>query len=245
MRDKLSNLQSSTTTTSSRSSRHAGSISLVAPSQHPLPQRPDWAANNVPYQISAAGRQSSFGSAGSGGTPDFPPLARFAGTATYAEPMQVERAKTRPPNGSAWTGPTPITSQIASPVSPRSSMMKTPGPLVPSPRTPAGPPPTTSRTDDASPAAADISNEGSDELEFPRRGPSLSSSQTLFDPSAPTSTTAKTEAAGPIDESNMLPEDVIEAKLAAISLREGVTIGPPPNRQNGAAPSYAKIVKRD
>lgn len=150
----------------------------------------------------------------------------------------MEKARTRPANGTVWTSP----AAAPSPVSPRSNMMRTPGPLVPSPKTPAGSSLITPSTGDT----PDISG-GSDDLEFPGRGPSLSSSQTLFDPSAPIA--VQPEPAPPsvaaIDETAMSPEEVIEAKLAAISLREGVTIGPPPPKQNGAAPSYARIVKRD
>jgi hypothetical protein len=49
----------------------------------------------------------------------------------------------------------------------------------------------------------------------------------------------------------MSVEDEIEAKLAAVSLKEGVVIGPPPNRNQLTGgygqipPSYAKIVRRD
>jgi hypothetical protein len=39
-----------------------------------------------------------------------------------------------------------------------------------------------------------------------------------------------------------IPAEVIEAKLAAISIKEGVTIGPPANKK---VASYAKIVRRD
>jgi hypothetical protein len=42
-----------------------------------------------------------------------------------------------------------------------------------------------------------------------------------------------------------IPSEVIEAKLAAISLKEGVVIGPPVVKMNGKPASYAKIVRRD
>lgn len=229
----------------------------MPPSQHPLPQRPDWAANNIPYQITAAGRQASVGSIGSSSTSEFPPLGRN-GVGTAAEPMQVERAKTRlSGSGPAWNGATvdsPISNsngvaaspQTHAPQSPRSSMMRTPAPLVPSPKTPAGPAALSPRSALGSVTADD---RAIDEQDFPRRVPSINSSQTLFDPSAPASqppsASRPASTAPPVEESGMTPEDVIEAKLAAISIREGVTIGPPPNKQHGPAPSYARIVKRD
>jgi hypothetical protein len=89
--------------------------------------------------------------------------------------------------------------------------------------------------------------------DFPRRPPPINSTQTLYNPSAPTpsrpqSTKPPLPAKINVNEEDMvpgrIPEDVIEAKLAAISLKEGVTIGPPPSKA-GKVASYAKIVRRD
>lgn len=220
---------------------------------------------------------------GSPSTNDFPPLARNGNdnTGTHAEPMQVERAKTRPSGSSAWNGvgPKPLgqigiggTSSSSpahemSPTSPRANMLRTPAPLVPSPKTPMGAsalsPNSAGLTHTGSGDAAHTHAHSDRENDFPRRAPSMNSSQTLFDPSAsvptPTSATSASRPGStvpvpvPIDESSMSPEEIIEAKLAAISLREGVVIGPPPSKENGngngtpngPAPSYARIVKRD
>jgi hypothetical protein len=88
--------------------------------------------------------------------------------------------------------------------------------------------------------------------DFPRRAPSMNSSQTLYDPSAPTPSsrpestkTVPIEVIGETTTPGMIPQDIIEAKLAEVSLREGVEIGPPPSKTYGPAPSYAKIVRRD
>ena len=93
---------SSATTTSSRSSRKTTSIPVQQPlpGQHQLPQRPDWAADNVPYHPSPIPMPGGLAPS----TPnvsDFPPLLRHG---TNAEPMQVERVKTRAPSGTVWNG---------------------------------------------------------------------------------------------------------------------------------------------
>lgn len=182
--------------------------------------------------------------------------------------MQVERVKARS-NGTAWNGdgPRPLSqggpspSSEMSPTSPRSKMPRTPGPLVPSPKTPAGPSTISPIAPGPSAERGGVPVEEA-ETDFPRRVPVSSSSQTLFDPSVSVSASAPPSALTsgpvesgvsrpnstlPIDESTLSPEDLIEAKLAAVSLREGVTIGPPASKQNGSgpAPSYARIVKRD
>lgn len=91
--------QSPASTASSRSSRRASSIHIQPPlpGQHPLPQRPDWAANNVPYHPSP-------GVAVEPSTSEFPPLHRGV-PVTNAEPMQVEKIKLKPTNGTTvWNG---------------------------------------------------------------------------------------------------------------------------------------------
>lgn len=48
------------------------------------------------------------------------------------------------------------------------------------------------------------------------------------------------------DGADMSPEDIIEAKLQALSFSTGMAIGPPPVRAApGSGPSYAKVVRRD
>lgn len=65
-------------------------------------------------------------------------------------------------------------------------------------------------------------------------------------PSSPGVNQDDTAFAGEADRGQGLlsPEEVIEAKLAAVSLSAGVSIGPPPSKQPQTA-SYAKIVQRD
>ncbi|KLT43978.1 hypothetical protein CC85DRAFT_284019 [Cutaneotrichosporon oleaginosum] len=100
---RRSGRQSPASTTSSRSSRRASSIQIQQPQpgQHPLPPRPDWAANNVPYHPSSAPHPGAEPS-----TSDFPPLHRGAQAPAFrAEPMQIEKVKMRPsPAGTAWNG---------------------------------------------------------------------------------------------------------------------------------------------
>lgn len=168
-------------TTSSRSSRQASSIHIQQPlpGQHPLPQRPDWAANNVPYHPSPMPLQPG---AGEPSTSDFPPLHRGA-TAMAAEPMQIEKVKMRPPpSGTVWNGtsargiqhpnhgttgsqPEMTTPQQLSPVicAPTVSILPNPN----QPTTPVQPLPPVDLDPD-----------------FPRRVPS-SRTPSLYDPSAP------------------------------------------------------------
>jgi hypothetical protein len=70
--------------------------------------------------------------------------------------------------------------------------------------------------------------------DFPRRPPNSSQ---LYNPN-PIPPITKPEEMIP----GKIPAEVIEAKLAAISIKEGVTIGPPANKK---VASYAKIVRRD
>ncbi|KAK4686727.1 hypothetical protein P7C73_g3394, partial [Tremellales sp. Uapishka_1] len=196
--------QSPASTTSSRSSRRTNPIQPTLPvpelGQHPLPQRPDWSANNVPYHPSPIPIPAS--------PTDFPPLQPRLGT--NAEPMQVERA--RASNGKPSTSPSvwnAAKAQQSQPISPA------PAPLQPSSR----------------------QHNMETDPDFPRRVPSTRSAPVLFDP-----VSARTVQSQPQPLKQMLPEDIIEAKLAAVSVSVGVSIGPPPGR---GAPSYAKIVRRE
>ncbi|OXH40208.1 hypothetical protein J005_00354 [Cryptococcus neoformans] len=256
--------QSSTTTTaSSHSSRRTSSINVPPPSQHQLPQRPDWAANNVPYHPSPIIPNPSVSDASAHrqavalgpNTAEFPPLLR---SGTAAEPMQVERAKIRPMNGGGvWNGATPSAS-MSGPL--------LPGQVVPSaePRVSILPGPR-AHSDTQIPQCQPQSN--NDDPDFPRRAPSKTV-PTLFDPSAPRLAAISQPASqgsrpsspsvnqddpafsGDTDpdpdrgQGLLSPEEVIEAKLAAVSLSAGVSIGPPPSKQPQTA-SYAKIVQRD
>jgi hypothetical protein len=88
------------------------------------------------------------------------------------------------------------------------------------------------------------------EEDFPRRPPP-SAPQALYNPSAPSQ--SRPQSTKPLAIEDMIlvpgkiPSEVIEAKLAAISLKEGVVIGPPVSKVNGNGKpaSYAKIVRRD
>lgn len=251
--------QSSTTTTaSSHSSRRTSSINVPPPSQHQLPQRPDWAANNVPYHPSPIIPNPSISDASAHqaialgpNTAEFPPLLR---SSTAAEPMQVERAKMRPMNGGGvWNGAAPSAS-MSNPL--------LPGQVVPSaePRVSILPCPRAHSDTQIPQCQPPQSN--NDDPDFPRRAP-CKTAPTLYDPSAPRLAVSQpvsqgsrpsspgvnqddTAFAGEADRGQGLlsPEEVIEAKLAAVSLSAGVSIGPPPSKQPQTA-SYAKIVQRD
>ncbi|WVO22062.1 uncharacterized protein IAS62_003386 [Cryptococcus decagattii] len=260
--------QSSTTTTaSSHSSRRTSSINVPPPSQHQLPQRPDWAANNVPYHPSPIIANPSVSDASSvhhhpaialgPNTAEFPPLLR---SSTAAEPMQVERAKMRPMNGNVWNGGVP-------PVEPRVSIL--PGPRAHTHTLSVNQTQTQTQTQIAQ-CQPQLNN---DDPDFPRRAPSKTAA-TLYDPSAPRPSISQSAAgvsqgsrpsspglnhggdaaaaavfSGDTDHGQGLlsPEEVIEAKLAAVSLSAGVSIGPPPSKQPQpqTVASYAKIVQRD
>ena len=221
-----SSSQSSVTTSSSRSSRRASSISVQqpSPSQHQLPQRPDWAANNIPYHPAPMPTMGS----GHPGTnvAEFPPLLR---NGTNAEPMQVERAKMRPPNMNAWNG-------VASRVNQSRPIQQGQSPVD------------TESQAQTYPTGAVSSRET--DPDFPRRVPAGRPTGTLFDPSSsspkcsPASAVSMPDSsvtAVSLGEGEMSVEDAIEAKLAALSVSSGIAIGPPPTK----APSYAKIVRRD
>ena len=98
------------------------------------------------------------------------------------------------------------------------------------------------------PATATIKQED----DFPRR-PTPSGPQALYNPSAPAPSLSRPQSTKPVLVVTMveemipgrIPSEVIEAKLAAISLKEGVVIGPPVAKVNGRPASYAKIVRRD
>lgn len=236
--------QSPASTASSRSSRRASSIHIQPPlpGQHPLPQRPDWAANNVPYHPSP-------GVTVEPSTSDFPPLLRGAAV-TNAEPMQIEKVKMVPPtNGTVWNGggarnitpmegpPSLITPQQSpsAPVLSHESVSILPNPMKaaePPQRAPSPPPISAYEVDP----------------DFPRRVPSTRA-PLLYDPGAPVSMTtlrqqrqpapspsASTRPSAPLSPpvtSTASDTEDVENKLA------DMTIGP---RQ---PPSYAKIVKRD
>jgi hypothetical protein len=169
---------------------------------------------------------------------DFPPLRQNF----YAVPMQVERAKHIPSNGTVWNGrATYPTAQQYNPP------QMNPRPHPQSGVAPPQPPPP-HRPGTSTPAPPDS------DPDFPRRVPSGRSAGTLFDPSGsasaakhspasatsvPDSTvTAVSSAVSSTVADGLSAEDQIEAKLRALSVSQGIAIGPPPK-------SYAKIVRRD
>ncbi|KAL1411536.1 hypothetical protein Q8F55_002497 [Vanrija albida] len=239
--------QSPASTTSSRSSRRASSIQITQPlpGQHPLPQRPDWAANNVPYHPSPLpppGHPHS-----DADTSDFPPLHRGSAATNAAEPMQVEKVKMRP-SASAWNGATrgqqpqhhhqvvpEPTPQPQSPLTPHAvpAISVFPNPISPKASTPV--------------ASHVVVVEA--DPDFPRRMPSART-PALYDPSAPSAPAraarvspapAPVPAAHAASSEVVATDEIIEARIAALNIK-GVSIGPPSTRQ---PPSYAKIVRRD
>jgi hypothetical protein len=180
-------------------------------------------------------------------TSDFPPLLR---NGTQAIPMQSERAKMNP-SGTVWNGAAvKALSHSANgsigpscPASPRTSTM---APMPP--RTPISAHPI-SHPVSITPLLQSPSNDF--DPDFPRRMPTGRSTGTLYDPSAPRpDSRADSINRVKLASTNvMTPEDVIEAKLAALSVSVGVSIGPPAAKSApsapGPAPSYAKIVRRD
>ncbi|OCF74551.1 hypothetical protein I204_04928 [Kwoniella mangroviensis CBS 8886] len=241
---------SSTTTTSSRSSRRTSSIQLAPPTsfQHQLPQRPDWAANNVPYHPSPLPDPITPNAA------EFPPLLR-QDQGTNAEPMQVERAKIKPPvgtglsGGSVWNGtmvknihhheqqqqPPQARMTIIPP--PSSTRIRTPGPVHPH---------------QADGAGVGIGGDP----DFPRRLPTKNQ-PVLYDPTLPRQHPNQHSRPSSVNtnKSNtntntMSAEEIIEAKLAQISINNGVPIGSAPtasatSSRGGDGKSYAKVVRRD
>jgi hypothetical protein len=154
----------------------------------------------------------------------------------------------RHPSGSAWSA--------AASTSPRVSISQPPAPaspIVPTQAAPSAPAPVPAPPVEPTTnmSAQTLNLGGSNDPDFPRRAPSMNSSQTLYDPSAPTSS-SRPESTKPVNVTvvedvtapGMIPVDIIEAKLAEVSLREGVEIGPPPVKTHGP-PSYAKIVRRE
>jgi hypothetical protein len=172
--------------------------------------------------------------------------------------MQVERTKMRPLNGTAWNGvKLGITSPISdhAVISPRMSVSAPVSavPTVPAPSTPREtniviPPVETTpqvsipistqntvKESKPKPTNGEPKSKSADE-DFPRRPPNSSQ---LYNPNPiPPTTKPAIEEMIP----GKIPAEVIEAKLAAISIKEGVTIGPPANKK---VASYAKIVRRD
>lgn len=90
---------------------------------------------------------------------------------------------------------------------------------------------------------------GGDKLDFAAAAAASTSTTLAVGGEQPTGSDAKEECTKSV---LMSIEDEIEAKLAAISLKEGVAIGPPPSRnlnmsqghQHGGTTSYAKIVRK-
>lgn len=224
---KRNGRQSPASTTSSRSSRRTSSIHIQQPQpgQHPLPQRPDWAANNVPYHPTALHMSPS----GEPSTSDFPPLHR--GPGTNAEPMQIEKVKMRP-NGSptVWSGsagsrPSPqphIPSHHHH--HPHHNPHHTPVPTPPPQLTP----PAIAIIPNPMNRAAAMLDSNSDP-DFPRR--TLSGrTPSLYDPSAPK---VKSQPAAQGEEVEMMASLSLDGQQA----QQG--------QQGSKAPSYAKIVRRD
>lgn len=111
-------------------------------------------------------------------------------------------------------------------------------------------------------AGVNYGNSASSPAEEYRRAPTSRPIQALYDPTAPSSRPTSSNGIHPVssqatvptpqtstfptDGPDMSPEDLIEAKLQALSFSTGVAIGPPPVRGgNGPGPSYAKIVRRE
>ncbi|TXT08929.1 hypothetical protein VHUM_02403 [Vanrija humicola] len=236
------------TTSSSRSSRRASSIQITQPlpGQHPLPQRPDWAANNVPYHPSPLPPPGHSGHSDAS-TSDFPPLHRGLVANNAAEPMQVEKVKMRPPPAaSAWNNGTARQPHPH----PHHQVLPEPTPQPQSPLTPQAAPTISLFSNPISPkAATPVAPHVVDveaDPDFPRRIPSART-PALYDPSAP-SAPARAARASPAPvqvptplAAEVVTDEVIEARIAALNIK-GVSIGPPSTRQ---PPSYAKIVRRD
>lgn len=223
---KRNGRQSPASTASSRSSRRTSSIHIQQPQpgQHPLPQRPDWAANNVPYHPAAL--HIALHAGGEPSTSDFPPLHRVSGTS--AEPMQIEKVKLRP-NGSptVWSAssgsrPSPQPHHLQH-HQPHHNAHYTPVPTPPPRRTP----PAVAIGPNHLNRATTLDSTG--DPDFPRRTPS-GRTPSLYDPSAPK---VKTQSVAPAEAGEM---------MASLSL-DGQQL--PQDQQGSRAPSYAKIVRRD
>ncbi|EIW70369.1 hypothetical protein TREMEDRAFT_73438 [Tremella mesenterica DSM 1558] len=251
-----------TTASSSRSSRRTNSIQLAppAPGQFPLPQRPDWAANNVPYYPSPLPLQVPQIPNGASSQTDFPPLSGPLGrNGTNAEPMQVERAKIRA-GQNAWNGNSGRPTQSSSPLSsPKIQTATLSRPRTPAPSTIIQTTPVVSVMSHPSQAAQLTSSTShltavvppqviisSEDPDFPRRIPSARPAAVLFDPSAPPQP-RPTPAVAPV----VAGETEIEAKLREVSISANVVIGPPKVHMAAAVssaptgPSYARVVRRE
>ena len=231
-----------------------------------MPQRPDWSANNVPYHPSALPHPTT-----SANPTDFPPLLRKE---TNAEPMQVERARVKS-GGTVWNGAgakalqtngaqgytipsTPRSQNIAPPPSktpipsvrrpqspinsspsvslesdpdfPRRQPTSVPTPYDPSANSGKPPPPTVTNLDQTNAASAE------------KIKALIHSSSSLIDASSDISTSIAMLSGG------VTVDEAIEARLAAVSLSSGISIGPPAVRGSsspGIPASYAKIVRKD
>ena len=155
--------------------------------------------------------------------------------------MQVERAKRSFPSRSAsvWSGSNGKAPE--SPLSPSASLSngmngdytvhEAPTSITPHPA--------------PAPIAAVTPAQVEAEVEVPRRAPSSPnpSGDNTTDRSSQLSSLS---SAGPRQmegEDSMSAQDLIEAKLAALSVSQGIAIGPPPLRALPA--SYAKVVRRE
>ncbi|WWC89251.1 uncharacterized protein L201_004171 [Kwoniella dendrophila CBS 6074] len=287
---------SSTTSASSRSSRRTSSIQLAPPSssQHQLPQRPDWAANNVPYHPSPLPVPGTNGhnptTMGGTNPAEFPPLLR-QGQGTNAEPMQVERVKIKP-SESVWNG-NPVKNiqyqQQQYNNNKGNSSLNGDGVGQEQPKITIISGPNSSNgggvgQQSCTPVSA-ISNSHHSQShqnqnqiseidpDFPRRLPTKTQ-PILYDPSMPSSSSSSSRHNSSIASNSrpssvntnksipnsgiMSAEDIIEAKLAQISINNGIPIGLAPisassvsvsgsRNGNGNADnkSYAKVVRRD
>lgn len=188
-------------------------------------------------------------------TTEFPPLC--PGQSANAEPMQVDRTRMWT-NGTVWNGAVGKALQQGSPsqqpalsISPGLSN-SVPGPSrTPISSTPVRSPATIESTKDRTSGTANDSDS-----EFPHRLPSGRALPNLYDPSPtgpasrPPSVNRTRKVSSPAPAGPEVPlggcglstTEAIEAKLAAISVTAGISIGPPSAK---SAPSYAKIVRRD
>jgi hypothetical protein len=160
--------------------------------------------------------------------------------------MQVERVRA-PRSATAWTGtnpralaqPNPGSLKVVTVLSPP---MRVPPSLAPQP----GVSMTTNILTIPMHLPSNTINIDHDP-DFPRRATSSKSTPVLYDPGVGRPLPLSDSRPSSVIRNNVMPlaeeeRDLIEARLAAVSLSTGVTIGPP--KVNGA-PSYAKAVKRD
>ena len=190
--------------------------------------------------------------AGGSNVADFPPLG-LGRNGTNAEPMQVERAKMRAPSrsssNSVWNG-------NGSTKSVQGDVGYFPYPMPSNQSSPTDIPLPTATPQPQNVAAVITAPEH--DVDFPRRVPSIRSAANLYDPatlpaqnvlgpsSRSNTTVASIEhdsASGEVEKEGVNAQDLIEAKLAALSVSAGISIGPPPVK--AIVTSYAKIVRRD